>query len=144
MYSPDNDGLSSVCADSGLIHSSDLLRSSDFECSSESVHIDDNSESCQQVQTEDVSRILQSCRVDRTRSPRLSCFMNINPYETSQQVEAKPETSTKKRRLRVMDEDSDGVRLKIIPCVKEHFDSAQQPPRCWRTFLMCPIGRSLC
>ena len=121
MYSPDNDGLSSVCADSGLIHSSDLLRSSDFECSSESVHIDDNSESCQQVQTEDVSRILQSCRVDRTRSPRLSCFMNINPYETSQQVEAKPETSTKKRRLRVMDEDSDGVRLKIIPCVKEQF-----------------------
>ena len=31
------------------------------------------------------------------------------------------ETSSKKRRLRMMDEDSDGVRIKIIPCAKEQF-----------------------
>ena len=42
MSSSDNDGLPSV--DSELIHSQDLLRSSDFERSSESAHIDDNSE----------------------------------------------------------------------------------------------------
>ena len=39
----------------------------------------------------------------------------------SHQVEIKAETSTKKRRLRMTDEDSDGVRIQIVPCVKEQF-----------------------
>ena len=37
------------------------------------------------------------------------------------QGETQIETSSKKRRLRMMDEDSDGVRIKIIPCVKQQF-----------------------
>ena len=37
------------------------------------------------------------------------------------QGETPIETSSKKRRLRMMDEDSDGVRIKIIPCVEQQF-----------------------
>ena len=39
----------------------------------------------------------------------------------SHQVGIKAETSTKKRRLRKMDEGANGVRIEIIPCVKEQF-----------------------
>ena len=52
----------------------------------------------------------------------------------SHQVESKPETSTKKRRLRMMDEDSDGVRIKVIPCVKEHF----RPTKVWEDDFYMP------
>ena len=44
MSSSENDGLSSEYVDSDEIHRQDLLHSSDFERSSESAHIDDNSE----------------------------------------------------------------------------------------------------
>ena len=37
------------------------------------------------------------------------------------QGETQIETSSKKRRLRMMDEDSDGVRIKIIPRVRQQF-----------------------
>ena len=96
--------------------------SSVYECSPESVYIDDNSEeigtaSSNEGRQPDSAELYSAS----DKEPCLSCSVNKTPHETSQQVEVKPDTSTKKGRLRMMDEDSDGVRIKIIPCVKEQF-----------------------
>ena len=64
--SPDNDGLPGVCADSELIHRSDILCSSDFEGSAESGYIDDNSEKILPASSNGGHQILQSFQVYRT------------------------------------------------------------------------------
>ena len=69
MSSSDNDGLPSV--DSELIHSQDLLRSSDFERSSESAHIDDNSEEIASMHlTKNFVCRVQSAPAPRRLQPR--------------------------------------------------------------------------
>ena len=40
---------------------------------------------------------------------------------TPPEIEIAHQAPAKKRRRRMMDEDSDGVRIKIVPCVKEQF-----------------------
>ena len=104
-----------------MIHSQDLFRSSDFERSSESAHIDDISE---EIASTGSSRGRQLDSAEFSASDKEPCLLgsvSINSHAMSHQVASKPETSTKKRRLRMMDEDSDGVRIKVIPCVKEQF-----------------------
>ena len=99
MSSSDNDGMSTM--DSELIHSQDLLRSSAFERSSESAHIDDISE---EVASTGSSRGRQPDSAEFSASgkePCLSSSVSINSHAMSHQVESKPETSTKKRRLRM-------------------------------------------
>ena len=94
MSSSDNDGMSTM--DSELIHSQDLLRSSAFERSSESAHIDDISE---EVASTGSSRGRQPDSAEFSASgkePCLSSSVSINSHAMSHQVESKPETSTKK------------------------------------------------
>ena len=102
-----------------MIHSQDLFRSSDFERSSESAHIDDNSEEIASIGSSR-GRQLDSAEVSASdKEPCLSGSASTNSHVMSYQVESKPEISTKKRRLRMVDEDSDGIRIKGILCVKE-------------------------
>ena len=56
-----------------------------------------------------------------SREPHSPSSVTPAPVETSPKIEAKPQMPAKKRRLRMVDEDADGVRIKIIPCPKEQF-----------------------
>ena len=124
MSSPDSDGLSTESVDSDAVHSQDPLRSADVERSSpsfqQSPYFDDTSEDIMSAGSRG-GRGLDSAELlsASDKKPCSSGSENTTPHAVSHQVEIKAETSTNKRRLRMMDEDSDGVRIKIIPCVKE-------------------------
>ena len=77
--------------------------------------------SSQPTRKQATTRILQ-------KHPMVSTTLHVRQVRNdsvskavSCQGETRIETSSKKRRLRMMDEDSDGVRVKIIPCVKQQF-----------------------
>ena len=120
MSSSANDDLTSAYA------GSDGICSSDYACSSpsfqQSAHCDDNSED------------VKSANLEGRDDPDSAELSNVFDHEScpsgsddsvSQAVpcqgETQIETSSKKRRLRMMDEDSDGVRIKIIPRVRQQF-----------------------
>ena len=122
----------------------DSIRNSDFECNSESIYIDDNSEeilpSSSDEECQPDSAELSSAS---SKEPCLSCAVNTGPQETLQQAEAKPQATSKRRRLRMMDEDSDGVRVKIIPCPKEQFRQRMAATKVLEDDFMCLTVHSL-
>ena len=107
MSSSVNDDLTSVYA------GSDGICSYDYACNSEDVP-SANPEGGDDPDSAELSNGFDhvSCASgsDDSVSQAESC-----------QGETPIETSSKKRRLRMMDEDSDGVRIKIIPCVEQQF-----------------------
>ena len=96
------------CCPSSEYADQEPICSSDIECNSESVRIDSISDQVSQPSSDDL------------------CASSPSPG-TAEQVRTPPEIEiahqapAKKRRLRMMDEDSDGGRIKIIPGVKEQF-----------------------
>ena len=126
MSSSANDGLSSAYAGLDGICSQDSLCSSDCACNShsfqQSAHSDDNSEDIKSTVSKgggdpDSAELFHAS--DQDSCPPGSD--NSALHDVSCQGKTKAETSSKKRRLRMMGEDSDGVRIKIIPCVREQF-----------------------
>ena len=119
MAYPVHKGSDGIC-------SQDALRSSDCACSSssfqQSAHFDDNSEDIQSTGSKggddpDSAELFNAS--DQDSCPPGSD--NSAAHAVSCQGKTKAEISSKKRRLRMMDEDSGGVRIKIIPCVKQQF-----------------------
>ena len=83
-----------------------FIRSSDIECNTESVHIDSISDQVSQPNSE------EPC----TSSP---WSRTAEQLRTPPKIEVAHQVPAKKRRLRMMDEHADGVRIKILPCPKE-------------------------
>eukprot|EP00439_Symbiodinium_sp_Y106_P058460 s1967_g8.t1 len=84
MSSSENDGLSSEYVDSDEIHRQDLLHSSDFERSSESAHIDDNSEDIMSAGSSG-GRELESAELwsNQTRNPvRFLFYSTYGQYQS--------------------------------------------------------------
>ena len=124
------------------ICSQDSLCSSDYACSfpsfQQSVHFDDNSEDIKSTGSKEgddphSAELFHASDQD----PHLPDSDNSAAHDVSCQGKTTAETSSKKRRLRMMDEDSDGVRIKIIPCAKEQFRRRMEATECGRTIFTC-------
>ena len=93
---------------------SDDICSSDYACNSEDVKTTTNPE-----RDDDPDSAELSSNYDH------ECNESGSAGSVSQAVSRQDRTPieipSKKRKLRMMDEDSDGVRVKIIPCVKQQF-----------------------
>ena len=108
--------------------------SSDYACSflscQQSANFDANSEDIKSTASKegddpDSAELLHASDQD-SYPPGLD---NSAAHDVSCQGTTTAETSSKKRRLRMMDEDSDGVRIKIIPCAKEQFRRRMEATR---------------
>ena len=116
------------------ICSQNSLCSSDYACSflscQQSANFDANSEDIKSTASKegddpDSAELLHASDQD-SYPPGLD---NSAAHDVSCQGTTTAETSSKKRRLRMMDEDSDGVRIKIIPCAKEQFRRRMEATR---------------
>ena len=116
------------------ICSQDSLCSSDYACSflscQQSANLDANSEDIKSTASKegddpDSAELLHASDQD-SYPPGLD---NSAAHDVSGQGKTTAETSSKKRRLRMMDEDKYGVRFKIIPCAKEQFRRRMEATR---------------
>ena len=89
---------------------------SDYACNSEDIQVSTNSEKDDDPDP-DSAELLSNCDHESSK-PRPA---GPASQTATCQGQTPIEESSKKRRLRMMDEDSDGVRVKIIPCVKQQF-----------------------
>ena len=102
MTSSEDGCLSHVYADADSIHSSDI------ENNSKAMHIDTISD-----------QVLPPSS-DELCAPSPSSG-TVELEGTPPKIEVAYQAPANKRRLRMMDEDADGVRIKILPCPKEQF-----------------------
>ena len=111
-----NHSMSSSASDdlTSAYTGSDDICSSDYACNSEDVKTTTNPE-----RDDDPDSAELSSNYDH------ECNESGSAGSVSQAVSRQDRTPieipSKKRKLRMMDEDSDGVRVKIIPCVKQQF-----------------------
>ena len=91
---------------SSLYVDQESIHSSDIECNSESVHIDRISDQVSQPNSDELC----------ASSPSSGTAEQVR---TPPKIEVAHQAPAKKHRLRMMDEDADGVRVKILPCPKE-------------------------
>ena len=124
--------------------------SSDYACSflscQQSANFDANSEDIKSTASKegddpDSAELLHASDQD-SYPPGLD---NSAAHDVSCQGKTTAETSSKKRRLRMMDEDSDGVRIKIFFRVQRNsFVDEWRPPKCWRRIFTCLTEHSSC
>ena len=116
------------------ICSQDSLCSSDNACSflsfKQSANFDANSEDIKSTASKegddpDSAELLHASDQD-SYPPGLD---NSAAHDVSCKGKTTAETSSKKRRLRIIDEDSDGVRIKITPCAKDQFRRRMEATR---------------
>ena len=88
--------------------------SSDYACNSEDIKMSTNSE---RDDDPDSAKLSSNCNHESNKPRPAGSSSQTMPLQGQTPIEE----SSKKRRLRMMDEDSDGVRVKIIPCVKQQF-----------------------
>ena len=119
MSSSDNGFLSISYADPDPIHSSD------FECSSESMYIDTISEQFLPSSSEGEC-VPDSAQLSSASSRELHSTPSVTaaPVEAPQKIEAKPQLPAKQRRLRMLDQDADGVRITNHPMCEGTIPSA--------------------
>ena len=98
--------------------------SSDYACNSEDLQVSGNSEKDDDSDP-DSAELLSNC------GHKSSSSQPAGPSaQTATCQEQTPiEKSSKKRKLRMMDEDSDGVRVNIVPCVKQQFRQRMEATR---------------
>ena len=98
--------------------------SSDYACNSEDLQVSGNSEKDDDSDP-DSAELLSNC------GHKSSSSQPAGPAaQTATCQEQTPiEKSSKKRKLRMMDEDSDGVRVNIVPCVKQQFRQRMEATR---------------
>ena len=85
------------------------IRSSDIECDSEYMHPDSFSDQISQPNSEEL------------RGSSSTSSETAEQVKTPGKIEITHQVLVKKRRPRLMDEDANGVRIKILPCPKEQF-----------------------
>ena len=110
MSSSASDDLTNVHVDSAGICSSD------YACNSEDLQPPGQSEKADHPDP-DSSELLNSSSQDSGHSSSTGTDSRTEKCQRPTSTEEPP----KKRKLRMMDEDSDGVRVKIVPCAKQQF-----------------------
>ena len=100
------------------------IRSSDYACNSEDLQVPGNSE-------KDYDPDPDSAELSSNCDHESSTSQPAGPAsQTATCQEQTPiEKSSKKRKLRMVDEDSDGVRVKIVPCIKQQFRRRMEATR---------------
>ena len=98
--------------------------SSDYACNSEDIQVSRNSEKDDDPDP-DSAELLSNCDHESSTSQPAG----PSSQTATCQEQTPIEESSKKRKLRMMDEDSDGVRVKIVPCVKQQFRRRMEATR---------------
>ena len=129
MSSSTNDNLTSIYT------GSDGICNSDYDCNSEDVQ-SENPEIKDGPDSAEISNDFdqESCALgsDGSITEAVSCQFKIS-FEAS-----------KKRKFRMMDEDSDGIRIKIIPCTKEQFRRRMEATKILKDDFTCLIEHNAC
>ena len=110
MSSSASDDLTSAHIDSADICSSD------YACNSEDLQASGKSEKVDDLDPDSAELLNSSSQEFGPSSPA-----GTDSKTEKCQGRTSTEEPSKKRKLRMMDDDSDGVRVKIVPCVKQQF-----------------------
>ena len=119
MSSSDDGSLSSSYADS--LAAPELISSSDFECSSDVIAYNNSSDS--ELLPDSDQELLPDSDNIASASSNPSRAGSRNEASSKKEIECQPQ---RKRRLRMIDEHEDGVRIKNIPSPKEQFRRRMQ------------------
>ena len=119
MSSSDDGSFSSSYADS--LAAPELISSSDFECSSDVIAYNNSSDS--ELLPDSDQELLPDSDNIASASSNPSRAGSRNEASSKKEIECQPQ---RKRRLRMIDEHEDGVRIKNIPSPKEQFRRRMQ------------------